>query len=529
MTRQPLFDRIDERVSRDLEDSDYGYFFALTFKLEYITKIVTSSVIACIGEDEGQLRYCLECKLVRASSIGTWVKILNKALVSNLLIPEAHGLRNDLTRRVGPEAWQHKAVNNLNRAAQEIGVETKQIGRRRVPLREFFEIGVKLRNRSRGHGAPTVGQCGKSCPALDSSLAAVTQNLEIFRLPWVYLHQKWSRKYRVSPLLNDSSSFDYLKKTHDEQWTDGVFFGLNSQRGAVRPVHPVHVPLIFSNPDLTDIALPNGNYNRDKKTFETLSYVTNEVVRKDGSYWVEPPYGVFNGFRFEDDVFNHSEGSREMDELRNRILRLAMDKLRKRDDLREIGIDPQRPGRRVRDDEVIWDVLVFAVPDKWRTSPHLTLGVGIEYVTAMMTLPNKALAKYRQPLTALDEQGLRRMVGKVLENMRPLLEDCPGMEPRLRFHHRRQPPPLTQPRMAAALDMDLQTCIDDADFQHQWIDALKNRKSKPELQIGARFPYRTCKKVIDETRSLDFVARTWIACKPYIDVLFGSEDARGAP
>ena len=517
MARQPLFDRIDDRVSRDLEDSDYGYFFALTFKLEYLTKIVTSSVIACIGEDAGRLRYRLECKLVRVDSIGAWKEVLKEALVSNLFIPEAYGIQNDLIQKVRPGNWQHDAVDDLNRAAREVGVETEQIRNRNVPLQQFFKIGVELRNRSRGHGAPTAGQCGKSCPYLKRSLDAVTQNLEIFRLPWVYLHRKLSGKYRVSPLLNDSSSFDYLKKAHDEQRQDGVYFSLNSQGEVARPVR---VPLIFSDPDLTDIALPNGNYKSNRKTFETLSYVTNEVVQRDGAGWLDPPYGVFNGFRFEDGAFNHPEGKR--------ILRLAMDKLRKRDDLREIGIDPQRPGRRLRDDEVIWDVLVFAVPDEWRASPHLTIGVGREYVTAMATLPNKALAKYRQPLTALGEQGLRLMAGKVLENMRPLLEDCRGMEPRLRFHHRRQPPPLTQPRMAAALDMDLQACIDDVDFQHQWIDALRNRKSKPEVQIGARFPYRNC-PAIAEPDALDFVARAWIACKPYIDVLFGSADARGAP
>ena len=232
---------------------------------------------------------------------------------------------------------------------------------------------------------------------------------------------------------------------------------------------------------------------------------------------------VFNGFPFGSVAFDYPQG--------NNVLRLAMDELRKRDDLHEIDIDPERPGRRlIRDDDsVVWNVLVFAGTDEWRASPHLTLGVGREYVTAMATLPNKALTKYRQPLTALDEQGLRRMVGKVLENMRPLVADCPGMEPRLRIHHRRQPSPSERPQMTSATDMDLQTCIDTAEFQSQWIGALIKDKSKPELQIGARFPYRTCKKVIDETRSLDFVARTWIACKPYIDVLFGSEDARGAP
>lgn len=518
MTRQPLFDRIDERIARDREDGDSAYFLALTLKLEYLTKIVASGMIACIEEDADRRRYSLEYKLVRTGSVGKWVETLKTALreSSQFLIPEARGLARDMTEPVGPGDWRHAAVADLIGAARAIGAEPELA--RKVALWQFFDIGSRLRNRSRGHGAPTIGQRSRACPKLDSALAAVTQNLEIFRLPWVYLHRNLSGKYRVTPLLNDSSPFEYIKKIHNVRLPNGVFFSLNNQ------APPVHVPLIFFDPDLTDVALPNGKYKHAAPGFKTLSYATNRVASQDGSAWSEPPLPtVFSGFPFGTVVFDYPKGKH--------VLRLAMDELRKRDDLHEIGIAPERKSRRtIRDDGgVVWDVLVFAVPDKWRTSPHLTLGVGIEYVTAMMTLPNKALAKYRQPLTALDEQGLRRMVGKVLENMRPLLEDCPGMEPRLRFHHRRQPPPLTQPRMAAALDMDLQTCIDDADFQHQWIDALKNRKSKPEVQIGARFPYRNCKKVIDETRSLDFVARTWIACKPYIDVLFGSEDARGAP
>ena len=383
---------------------------------------------------------------------------------------------------------------------------------------QFFDIGAQLRNRSRGHGATTPDQFSRSCPYLKRSLDAVTQNLEIFRLPWVYLHRKLSGKYRVSPLLNDSSSFSYLKETRGVRLPNGVFFRLNDQ------ADPIHVPLIFSDSYLTDITLPNGNYKPAAPEFETLSYVTNKVASQDGSAWSDPPLPtVFNGFPFGAVVFDYPKGKH--------VLRLAMDELRKRDDLSEIGIDPERKSRRtIRDDGgVVWDVLVFAGPDEWRASPHLTLGVGREYVTAMATLPNKASAKYRQPLTALDEQDFRRMVGKMLENMRPLLADCPGAEPRLRVHHRRQPSPSERPQMAAAIDMDLQTSIDAAEFQSQWIDALRKDGSKPELQIGARFPYRTCKKVIDETRSLDFVARAWIACKPYIDVLFGSADARGAP
>ena len=59
---------------------------------------------------------------------------------------------------------------------------------------------------------------------------------------------------------------------------DGVFLYLG---------RPVHVPLIFSDPDVLDISLPNGNHREG--TFDTLSYVTNAVSRQDGLAWSNPP------------------------------------------------------------------------------------------------------------------------------------------------------------------------------------------------------------------------------------------------
>ena len=81
MIRQSLFDGIDNRIARDKEDGDYAYFQALSLKLEYVTKIVTSGVIACIGEDVDRHRYSLEHQLIRANSIGKWVEALTKTLV----------------------------------------------------------------------------------------------------------------------------------------------------------------------------------------------------------------------------------------------------------------------------------------------------------------------------------------------------------------------------------------------------------------------------------------------------------------
>ena len=124
----------------------------------------------------------------------------------------------------------------------------------------------------------------KPCSNFATSLTTVAQNLKILCLPWVYLHRNYSLKYRLSPLLSDCSSFDYLKSTRDVRLPNGVFLSLNDQNDKARPLQ---VPLIFADSNLLDIFLPNGNHKAN--TFEVISYVTNAVERRDGSTWSSPP------------------------------------------------------------------------------------------------------------------------------------------------------------------------------------------------------------------------------------------------
>ena len=71
MTPARLFDDLDNRIALDQQDGDSSYFHALTLKLEYLTKLVTSGVVACIGDDADRQRYSLEYQLLRADSLGT--------------------------------------------------------------------------------------------------------------------------------------------------------------------------------------------------------------------------------------------------------------------------------------------------------------------------------------------------------------------------------------------------------------------------------------------------------------------------
>ena len=279
MNAAPLFHDIDKRIALDKADSDLAYFLALTLKLEYLTKVVTAGVLACVGDDANRHRYSIEHGLIRANSIGEWVRALNDLLVgpaANFFYQDAKDVIKDLTERVGPGDWRHSAVIALRDAANEVGAKNK-LGTK-VSLRQFFEIGAQLRNRSRGHGAPTTEQCSRSGPYLAEALHTVAERLLLFKLPWAYLHQNLSGKYRMSPLAGDTSCYDYLKRITDERFLNAVYLYLE---------RPLRISLVFSDSELRDITLPNGNYNNNK--FETLSYVTNDVERKDGTEWSSPP------------------------------------------------------------------------------------------------------------------------------------------------------------------------------------------------------------------------------------------------
>ncbi|MBW2021137.1 MAG: hypothetical protein JRI65_14260 [Deltaproteobacteria bacterium] len=190
--------------------------------------------------------------------------------------PAASPIVRNLTERVPEREDRYTAVHRLYEVAQLFELEV-QVGMK-AALRQFFQVGVAIRNRTRGHGAPTSAKCSQVSPLLEDAIDLAISQIALFKVPWVYLHRNLSGKYRVSCLLGDCSPFDYLKKTRDETFPNGVFLWIDK---------PIQVPLVFSDPDVRDVFLPNGNFKGS--TFEALSYVSDDVKRMDGTRWSDPP------------------------------------------------------------------------------------------------------------------------------------------------------------------------------------------------------------------------------------------------
>ncbi|MXZ73246.1 MAG: hypothetical protein F4Z04_17320 [Acidobacteria bacterium] len=262
----------------DRDEGDLAYFYALTLQLEYLTKLVTAAVVACIGDDADRHRYTLEHRLVRANSIGDWPETLNLALTgpaAQFFQPGAYDIVRDLTERVSSSDDRYGAIDHLRHAAEELDLKP-EIGRK-AALRQFFTLAARVRNRTRGHGATTAQQATAVCPNIAEAIAAITGSLRLFKVDWAYLHRNLSGKYRVVPLIGKCNELQYLKRTRDIRFPNGVFVILDS---------PVFVPLVFSDPNLLDVFLPNGDFRSGD--FETLSYITNSLRRQDGQRWMDP-------------------------------------------------------------------------------------------------------------------------------------------------------------------------------------------------------------------------------------------------
>lgn len=278
MSVGPLKDKMRARTAFDRDEGDIAYFYALTLEIEYLAKLIVAGVISCLGEDADRSRYSLEYKLVRANSLGDWVEALQLALTG----PPAQFFRaqtihivRELTERVSEEDWRFAVVESIAGVAERLRLNPT-IGSK-VSLRQFFELFVAVRNRTRGHGAITSEESFDLCPKLEKAVSMIWENCQLFGHDWANIHRNLNGKYRVSPLLGSCAKYEHLKRSKDIALADGVYICIDG-------LHPVS--LIFTNASVDDIFVPNGNFKSDE--FEVLSLIKNEVSRMDGASWATP-------------------------------------------------------------------------------------------------------------------------------------------------------------------------------------------------------------------------------------------------
>ena len=258
--------------------------------------------------------------------------------------------------------------------------------------------------------------------------------------------------------------------------------------------------------------------------------VLEETMVKD-EYLKSGTLTVFDGIPFNTKhPYNYFEAKR--------VLRLAMDELRKREDLdHTLGIE-KISGRGAitgKDAGLVWDYLRLKKSSGSKNStefPHLTLGLHREFMVAFLIIPNGLRSDFRRNLLGQGLEPLRVVLSNMLSNFNESLGDVRGVVPWIELVQRRYPSQRSEPFIDAKLEFDLRTACSEVNstkgspkLQPQWLgsiyEALTNRNANLQVGAGARFSYDQCHEVGSQ-KVLNHIANAWIACEPLIGRILGS-------
>ena len=267
------------------------------------------------------------------------------------------------------------------------------------------------------------------------------------------------------------------------------------------------------------------NTNSDKSDWALRSAKYFEVAERKFSndgYLQEGTLTRFDGFPFgHDEPYNYFEAKR--------LLRLAMEELRQRTDLIELGMNPLASGRGAitgSQEDQVWDYLrLQGAHETFTRYPHLTLSVQSDKLMAVVILPHDIQGQLRRRLIDMGFDGFRKILAEVAANLSSSLDQFPGASPTMEAVQRHYPSQRSVPILDAKLTFDLRTAFpegsDDGRVKHQpqWLDAtwgaFSRKRSNFQLAVGATFPYRVC-EATTERRILDGIAVTWIGCRPLL-------------
>lgn len=274
--------RMWERVDIVREDSDSALFMTLLNLGELVTKITVAGLVAAVVDDERH-QYRQLYRLLRADGLGDWDQVLDDVLTgpsSQFLLQEAYEEKRQLLQKTSSDSWQHHAVSDLHKCLEIFDIKYDLPNK--IDARKWFSMLVRLRNKTKGHGAPQNHLFGMACPSLEASLRTMTNEFSLFKREWAYLYRNSSGKYRVTQLGNNTSNFSELKSNKTYSLQDGVYIYIGER---------VLVDLIKSDPEANDFFIANGGFN-GKRNIEYLSYTTGKILNGDLSSYLTPPFDL---------------------------------------------------------------------------------------------------------------------------------------------------------------------------------------------------------------------------------------------
>lgn len=284
------------RVQRAYEDSDASAFDTVMEAGELYIKLACCGLVGAIREDPQRNKYRLTHNLVRASGLGEWAAALDDIIngpPSQFLLPEARIEVRELSQKVTTGGWQFEVAQSINGCLRKVRPETELLPQK-VTLRRAINEFVTLRNKTRGHGAPSITVKAEIVQDLENAFRIFVYNFSLFRRPWAFLYRNLSGKYRVTTLNStEDTQFELLKTNTSFTYPNGVYIAFGEL---------VRLELIHSDPEATDFYIANGSFTSQK--FEMLSYLSGSTHFADPKSYLAPATPLPN---------SHTSGREELD------------------------------------------------------------------------------------------------------------------------------------------------------------------------------------------------------------------------
>jgi hypothetical protein len=215
-----------------------------------------------------------------------------------------------------------------------------------------------------------------------------------------------------------------------------------------------------------------------------------------------------------------------------RLLGLLRDELLKDKALhRQLHADPDGEGRGAitgRSGSFVWDYISLREArgaDAFTRFPHLTIGIHDDSANAYVTFPNGLRPSFRNGLSGEDFDEFRDLVQQVARRLVRVLGKEKSAVPQLVVLQRHYPSQRSAGIVDALLQFDLRTAFPELARasgvlgEPEWLRAayraFRSKKGNLQMQIGATFPYGTCRTVASG-RLVELISRCWIACRPMI-------------
>ncbi|MYB62815.1 MAG: ATP-binding protein [Gemmatimonadetes bacterium] len=268
------------RAEIEKKESDVAYFNALMYAGEVVLKLVVSGLVAALKDDRDRNKYRLEYQLVRADGLGTWNYVLDDLITGKSYPSVDHHAQKtcqELSQRVSAGSWQAKSLFELSKCLQTVKLDGIELTEKKVQGHMWFKEFTRLRNGTRGHGAPTASEQGRACQSLSNSINRIVSNISLFSHPWMYLTQTLSGKLRITPWNERSELIGELSQDSSTATDNGVYILLDCI---------CKVTLLESNPEGSDFWLLNGGFGENK--YEMISHLSNDRLYKSSKPYMRP-------------------------------------------------------------------------------------------------------------------------------------------------------------------------------------------------------------------------------------------------